>query len=111
MSDLHTFYRDTEPWIAAAAYSKYGHPEEDYVLLEAISPLRRRATSTSRCWWCTVSWTPTSRSARRTRSSPRCGSWAVRWSTWSCRRGPRVPPADSRQTLIERIRDFLVSHV
>ena len=40
MSDLHTFYRDTEPWIAAAAYSKYGHPEEDYVLLEAISPLR-----------------------------------------------------------------------
>jgi dipeptidyl aminopeptidase/acylaminoacyl peptidase len=40
MSDLHTFYRDTEPWIAAAAYTKYGHPEEDYVLLEAISPLR-----------------------------------------------------------------------
>jgi len=26
MSDLVTFYRDTEPWIAAAAYSKYGHP-------------------------------------------------------------------------------------
>jgi dipeptidyl aminopeptidase/acylaminoacyl peptidase len=40
MSDLHTFYRYTEPWIAAAAYSKYGHPEEDHVLLEAISPLR-----------------------------------------------------------------------
>jgi dipeptidyl aminopeptidase/acylaminoacyl peptidase len=40
MSDLHSFYRDTEPWIAAAAYSKYGHPEEDHVLLQAISPLR-----------------------------------------------------------------------
>ena len=42
--------------MAAAAYSKYGHPEEDYVLLEY----------------------------RRT---------------------------DSGQTLIERIRNFLVSHV
>ena len=26
MSDLNTLYRNTEPWIAAAAYSKYGHP-------------------------------------------------------------------------------------
>jgi dipeptidyl aminopeptidase/acylaminoacyl peptidase len=43
MSDLHTFYRDTEPWIAAAAYTKYGHPEDDHVLLEAISPLRSAA--------------------------------------------------------------------
>ena len=43
MSDLHTFYRDTEPWIAAAAYSKYGHPESDRGLLEAISPLRAYA--------------------------------------------------------------------
>ncbi len=40
MSDLHTFYRDTEPWIAAAAYSKYGHPDHDRTLLEALSPLR-----------------------------------------------------------------------
>ncbi len=39
MSDLHTFYRDTEPWIAAAAVTKYGHPEHDYVLLRALSPL------------------------------------------------------------------------
>lgn len=39
MSDLHTFYRDTEPWIAAAAVSKYGHPETDYMLLRALSPL------------------------------------------------------------------------
>ena len=40
MSDLVTFYRDTEPWIAAAAVSKYGHPERDRALLEDVSPLR-----------------------------------------------------------------------
>ena len=39
MSDLHTFYRDTEPWIAAAAVTKYGHPERDGALLAALSPL------------------------------------------------------------------------
>ena len=39
MSDLVTFYRDTEPWIGAAAVSKYGHPERDRALLEGISPL------------------------------------------------------------------------
>jgi dipeptidyl aminopeptidase/acylaminoacyl peptidase len=39
MSDLVTFFRDSEPWIAAAAVSKYGHPERDRALLEAISPL------------------------------------------------------------------------
>ncbi len=43
MSDLLTFYRDTEPWIGEAAYSKYGHPEHDRVLLEALSPLRLAA--------------------------------------------------------------------
>ncbi|WP_106209012.1 S9 family peptidase [Kineococcus rhizosphaerae] len=41
MSDLTTFYRDTEPWIGAAAVSKYGHPERDRALLEEISPLHR----------------------------------------------------------------------
>lgn len=41
MSDMLTFYRDTEPWIAAAAYSKYGHPRRHRALLQAISPLRR----------------------------------------------------------------------
>jgi dipeptidyl aminopeptidase/acylaminoacyl peptidase len=41
MSDLCTFYRNTEPWIAAAAYPKYGHPVRDRALLEALSPLRR----------------------------------------------------------------------
>ena len=39
MSDLVTFYRDTEPWIGAAAVTKYGHPERDRALLEDISPL------------------------------------------------------------------------
>jgi dipeptidyl aminopeptidase/acylaminoacyl peptidase len=39
MSDLVTFYRDSEPWIAAAAVTKYGHPERDRTLLEDISPL------------------------------------------------------------------------
>ncbi|WP_159498976.1 prolyl oligopeptidase family serine peptidase [Microbacterium sp. 18062] len=40
MSDLRTFYRDTEPWIAAAAYPKYGHPTADRRLLKRLSPLR-----------------------------------------------------------------------
>lgn len=43
MSDLHTFYRDTEPWIAAAAVSKYGDPERDRTLLRALSPLHQAA--------------------------------------------------------------------
>lgn len=47
MSDLLTFYRDTEPWIAEAAVSKYGHPQEDAALLEDLSPLRRAADITA----------------------------------------------------------------
>ena len=39
MSDLLTFFRDTEPWIAEAAVTKYGHPEHDQALLEDLSPL------------------------------------------------------------------------
>lgn len=39
MSDLLTFYRDTEPWIASAAETKYGHPKRDEQLLKQISPL------------------------------------------------------------------------
>lgn len=39
MSDLTTFYAETEPWIGAAAVTKYGHPERDRALLDAISPL------------------------------------------------------------------------
>jgi dipeptidyl aminopeptidase/acylaminoacyl peptidase len=41
MSDLTTFYRNTEQWIADAAYTKYGHPVSDRELLEHLSPLRR----------------------------------------------------------------------
>ena len=41
MSDLTTFYRDTEPWIGAAAISKYGDPRQDRTLLEDLSPLRQ----------------------------------------------------------------------
>ena len=41
MSDLNSFYRNTEAWIAAAAYPKYGHPVSDQDLLEQLSPLSR----------------------------------------------------------------------
>jgi len=41
MSSLETFYANTEPWIAAAAYPKYGHPEHDRELLEELSPIHR----------------------------------------------------------------------
>lgn len=39
MSDLQTFYSDTEPWIAAAATTKYGDPERDGEMLRALSPI------------------------------------------------------------------------
>lgn len=41
MSDLGTFYRNTDPWIAAEAYPKYGHPINDRELLDRLSPLLR----------------------------------------------------------------------
>jgi len=41
MSDLSTFYRNTETWIAEAAYSEYGHPVYHRELFEQLSPLRR----------------------------------------------------------------------
>jgi dipeptidyl aminopeptidase/acylaminoacyl peptidase len=41
MSDLNTFYRNTEPWIADSAYPEYGHPIGDRELLEQLSPLLR----------------------------------------------------------------------
>ncbi len=40
MSDLLTFYRDTEPWIARAAVTKYGDPGKDAGMLASLSPLR-----------------------------------------------------------------------
>ncbi|MET8041987.1 S9 family peptidase [Micromonospora sp. NPDC005215] len=39
ISDFHTFYAGTEPWIAAAAVSKYGDPQRDAELLRDLSPL------------------------------------------------------------------------
>ncbi|MFF5249575.1 prolyl oligopeptidase family serine peptidase [Streptosporangium sp. NPDC000095] len=39
MADFETFYERTEPWIAAAAVSEYGHPVTDRELLRALSPL------------------------------------------------------------------------
>ncbi|MDO5697067.1 MAG: alpha/beta fold hydrolase [Dermatophilus congolensis] len=39
MSSLVTFYESTEPWIAAASYSKYGHPVRDPDFLRALSAL------------------------------------------------------------------------
>jgi alpha-beta hydrolase superfamily lysophospholipase len=47
MSDLNTWYRSTEPWIAAAAYPKYGHPVSDRDLLDELSPLPRAAAVTA----------------------------------------------------------------
>lgn len=43
MSDLTTFLRDTEPWIAAASVSKYGDPVHDRVLPSDLSPLGHAA--------------------------------------------------------------------
>ncbi|MEU7776166.1 prolyl oligopeptidase family serine peptidase [Micromonospora taraxaci] len=39
ISDFHTFFAGTEPWIAAAAVSKYGHPVRDADLLRDLSPM------------------------------------------------------------------------
>ncbi|MEV4378476.1 prolyl oligopeptidase family serine peptidase [Streptosporangium sp. NPDC049644] len=39
MADFETFYDRTEPWIAAAAVSEYGHPVADRDLLRVLSPL------------------------------------------------------------------------
>jgi dipeptidyl aminopeptidase/acylaminoacyl peptidase len=41
MSDLQSFYEHTEPWIAVAAYTKYGHPDADRELLRDLSPIHR----------------------------------------------------------------------
>jgi dipeptidyl aminopeptidase/acylaminoacyl peptidase len=41
MSNFATFYEHTEPWIAAAAVSKYGDPVTDAGLLADLSPITR----------------------------------------------------------------------
>jgi dipeptidyl aminopeptidase/acylaminoacyl peptidase len=41
MSHMLTFFSETEPWIAAAAVTKYGHPQHDQRFLRSISPLAK----------------------------------------------------------------------
>ncbi|RZU49262.1 dipeptidyl aminopeptidase/acylaminoacyl peptidase [Krasilnikovia cinnamomea] len=41
MSNFATFYAHTEPWIAAAAVTKYGDPVADAELLRDLSPITR----------------------------------------------------------------------
>jgi dipeptidyl aminopeptidase/acylaminoacyl peptidase len=41
MANFATFYQHTEPWIAAAAVSKYGDPVRDAELLADLSPISR----------------------------------------------------------------------
>jgi dipeptidyl aminopeptidase/acylaminoacyl peptidase len=41
MANFATFYEHTEPWIAAAAVSKYGDPVADADLLRDLSPITR----------------------------------------------------------------------
>lgn len=41
MSDLLSFFAETEPWVAAVATTKYGDPVTDAPLLIELSPLRR----------------------------------------------------------------------
>ncbi|MFI5491444.1 S9 family peptidase [Actinoplanes sp. NPDC051859] len=41
MANFATFYAHTEPWIAAAAVSKYGDPVRDADLLRELSPITR----------------------------------------------------------------------
>jgi dipeptidyl aminopeptidase/acylaminoacyl peptidase len=39
ITDFETFFAHTEPWIAAAAVSKYGDPQRDTGLLRELSPI------------------------------------------------------------------------
>ena len=39
MSDLHGFFAETEPWMAAASVTEYGDPVRDAELLTALSPI------------------------------------------------------------------------
>ena len=112
MSDLHTFYRDTEPWIAAAAYSKYGHPEEDHALLSAVSPLR--AIDDVDVPLLVVHGELDTNvpigEARQVVAALRALDRPVEYLELAGE-GHEYRRADSRRTLVERIRDFLVAHV
>ena len=78
MSDLQTFFRDTEPWIAAAAVSKYGDPERDETLLKAISPLHAAANIDVPLLVVHGELDSNVPEARRYRSWGRCTGWASR---------------------------------
>ena len=73
-----TFFAETETWMAAASVTEYGDPVTD-----ARSAARAVAARTNgpgawrRPCWCTVSRTPTCRSASRSGRTPRCGPPAV----------------------------------
>lgn len=41
ITDFETFFAHTEPWIAAAAVSRYGDPRRDARLLRELSPIHR----------------------------------------------------------------------
>ncbi len=41
MTSFETYFAGTEPWLASAAYPKYGYPMHDRELLERISPLNQ----------------------------------------------------------------------
>ncbi|MGQ0777580.1 MAG: S9 family peptidase [Pseudonocardiales bacterium] len=41
ITDFETFFAHTEPWIAAAAVSRYGDPRRDAKLLRELSPIHR----------------------------------------------------------------------
>jgi dipeptidyl aminopeptidase/acylaminoacyl peptidase len=41
ITNFETFFAHTEPWIAAAAVSKYGDPRRDAELLRELSPIHR----------------------------------------------------------------------
>jgi dipeptidyl aminopeptidase/acylaminoacyl peptidase len=39
--DFETCFAPTEPWIAAAAVTRYGDPQQDAALLRELSPIHR----------------------------------------------------------------------
>nr|WP_120491509.1 prolyl oligopeptidase family serine peptidase [Corynebacterium lactis] len=41
MTSFETYYQSTEPWLAQAAFPRYGYPYQDAELLRDISPLHR----------------------------------------------------------------------
>lgn len=41
MTSFESYYGSTEPWLASAAYPKYGYPYHDAELLRQVSPLNR----------------------------------------------------------------------